>query len=173
VVTAVGNGERQKKKNNNTTGIHDKQSPAAGTGTGAGVGVIINDDGRPLHHQLRDAIRSNYPTVKAAWEAFDGLSQPPGQLSRADFKAMLNMLGLKVTSKQKGDLRKQMAKYNCVILCDALWLLLSLMMDLLSGSVKPKDHPFRWLLRIHNRNCNNSYYSQHAAAGGRSRGYPC
>ena len=113
VINAFGNGEKQKKTNNTVYGIHDTQSPAAAAR--ADIGVIVSDDGSLLHLQLRSAIRSNYPTVKAAWEVFDGLSQPPGQLSRADFKVMLKMLGLNVTSKQKGSLRKQMVvPYNAL-----------------------------------------------------------
>ena len=59
-----------------------------------------------LDQRFRNLTLKKYATVEAAWKTWDCLSEPPGQLSRADFKVCLKMVDMTVTSKEKGTLRK-------------------------------------------------------------------
>ena len=52
--------------------------------------------------QFRLLVFEIFPSVEVAWGAFDSISEPRGQLSRADFKAVLKMLHLTISSKEKG-----------------------------------------------------------------------
>lgn len=52
--------------------------------------------------QFRLLVFKIFPSVEVAWGAFDSISEPRGQLSRADFKAVLKMLHLTISSKEKG-----------------------------------------------------------------------
>jgi hypothetical protein len=52
--------------------------------------------------QFRLLVFEIYTSVELAWGVFDSISEPRGQLSRADFKAVLKMLHLTISSKEKG-----------------------------------------------------------------------
>ena len=52
--------------------------------------------------QFKALVFEKYSSVELAWGVFDSISEPRGQLSRADFKAVLKMLHLTISSKEKG-----------------------------------------------------------------------
>jgi hypothetical protein len=55
-----------------------------------------------VDEQFRALVFVIYSSVEAAWGVFDSISEPRGQLSRADFKVVLKMLHLTISSKEKG-----------------------------------------------------------------------
>ena len=55
-----------------------------------------------VDEQFRVLVFEIYTSVELAWGVFDSISDPRGQLSRADFKAVLKMLHLTISSKEKG-----------------------------------------------------------------------
>ena len=65
-----------------------------------------------LNDQFRTAVLAKYGSTEKAWVAFDILNEPKGQLTRTDWKSCLKMIGLNITSKEKGKLRKNMDKSN-------------------------------------------------------------
>jgi hypothetical protein len=69
-----------------------------------------------LGDQFRTATLAKYGSTENAWDTFDNLSEPKGQLSRADFKSICKTIGLHVTSKDKGKLRKSIDKTNSKII---------------------------------------------------------
>jgi hypothetical protein len=85
-----------------------KTRPVIHNHTNEAAGTRAESNKSSLGSQFRAAVIAKYSTAEAAWKVFDGLSQPAGQVSRTDFKAILIMVGLMVPSKQKGKLRKLM-----------------------------------------------------------------
>lgn len=69
-----------------------------------------------LSDQFRTAALTKYGSIEEAWDSFDSLSQPKGQVSRADFKSICKTVGLHITSKEKGKLRKSIDKSNSKII---------------------------------------------------------
>ena len=59
-------------------------------------------DAVSVDEQFRLLVFEIYTSVELAWGVFDSISEPRGQLSRADFKAVLKMLHLTISSKEKG-----------------------------------------------------------------------
>jgi hypothetical protein len=55
-----------------------------------------------VDEQFKALVFEIYSSVEHAWGAFDSISEPRGQLSRADFKTVLKMLHLAISSKEKG-----------------------------------------------------------------------
>jgi hypothetical protein len=62
--------------------------------------------------QFRALLFETYSSVEVAWGAFDGISEPRGKLSRTDFKAVLKIIHLSVSTKERGKLRKKMDPTN-------------------------------------------------------------
>jgi hypothetical protein len=62
--------------------------------------------------QFRRLVIDIYSSAEVAWSAFDDISDPPGQISRTDFKAVLKLLRLSISSKDRGKLRKKMDPTN-------------------------------------------------------------
>lgn len=70
--------------------------------------------------QFRSLVFEIYSSVEVAWGVFDGISEPRGQLSRTDFKAVLKMLHLTISTKERGKLRKKMDPTNSEFSCPSI-----------------------------------------------------
>ena len=60
--------------------------------------------------QFREAVLKKYKTVQAAWDVFDHLSEPRGEVSRSDFSSVLKLLGLKQSRKGSKKEKKMKTK---------------------------------------------------------------
>jgi hypothetical protein len=69
-----------------------------------------------LDDQFRAAALSKYGSIEKAWNAFDSLSEPKGQITRTDWKSCLKMIALDIPNKAKGQLRKSLDKSNSKII---------------------------------------------------------
>ena len=109
LIQAISRGvEKQRQTSTNASqtihreGKDSHGAASAGASNGEKSAVVS------LAQQFRDLTLNKYSSIEKAWKMFDSLSDQPGQLSRADFKACLKMIGLTMTSKEKGQLRKMM-----------------------------------------------------------------
>jgi hypothetical protein len=55
-----------------------------------------------VDEQFRSLVFEIFSSVELAWGAFDSISEPRGQLSRTDFKTVLKMLHLSISTKERG-----------------------------------------------------------------------
>ena len=82
------------------------------------TGVTAHESGKladadvPLEDQFRARVLQIYGTVEDSWKLFDGIGDIPGELTRRDWKTVLLLLGIAVSSKEKGALRKKLDPMN-------------------------------------------------------------
>ena len=109
LIQAISRGvEKQRHASNNESQTIHRDGKDAHEATSAAASDGKKSAIVSLAQQFRDLTLNKYSSIEKAWEMFDSLSDQPGQLSRADFKACLKMIGLTMTSKEKGQLRKTM-----------------------------------------------------------------
>ena len=72
----------------------------------------LADADAPLEHQFRARVLQIYGSVEEGWKAFDGIGDIPGELTRRDWKTVLLLLDIAVSSKEKGALRKKLDPAN-------------------------------------------------------------
>ena len=63
--------------------------------------------------QFRKRVIERYQSPAQAWEVFNGIGGTKDKLTRADFKQIVSsLLGMKITSSEKGKLRKRLDPGN-------------------------------------------------------------
>ena len=82
------------------------------TGATAHESGDVADADAPLEDQFRARVLRIYGTLEEGWKAFDGIGDIPGELTRRDWKTVLLLLDIAVSSKEKGALRKKLDPAN-------------------------------------------------------------
>ena len=82
------------------------------TGEAAHGSEKLADADAPLEDQFRARVLQKYGTLEEGWQIFDGIGDTPGELTRRDWKAVLSLLDIVVSSKEKGALRKKLDPTN-------------------------------------------------------------
>ena len=73
----------------------------------------------PLEARFRAQVFEQYSSVEEGWKVFDSIGETPGQLTRSDWKAVLRLLGIEASTKDKGNLRKKLDPSNSKLIAFA------------------------------------------------------
>ena len=82
IVGSVQNAVSRKTQQQAASVVHERRP----NNTNA-VATVTNDES--IDDKFRNAVLAKYESIERAWNAFDCLSEPKNQLSRADFKGQL------------------------------------------------------------------------------------
>ena len=75
-----------------------------------------SEESESVAEQFKRKVLERYSSVQEAWKAFNDLSDIDG-ISRKDFKSVLSsLLGMKITSAEKGKLRRQIDQTNTKVI---------------------------------------------------------